>query len=101
MKKITLLAMALCFSCIANAQEEEEEERLDVLYLELSGSIGGNIGLTYEYTKQDGKNSILFPSLKESFVFKAHYSATTLESNNIYIKDVDGAGWGAEIGSRM
>lgn len=98
MKKITLLAMIL-FASFANAQEEENQ-KIDVLYLELSGSVGGNIGLTYEYTKKDGGNSVLFPSLKESLIIKAFYSVTTLESNNINVKDVDGTGFGFELGSR-
>lgn len=99
MKRITLLLSTLFAVCFANAQEENP--KIDALYLELSGSVGGNIGLTYEYTKKDGGNSALFPSLKESLIIKAHYSVSTLESNNIYVKDVDGKGWGAEIGSRM
>ncbi len=98
MKRIALLLTTLFAVSFANAQEENKE--MDVLYAELSGSVGGNIGLTYEYTKKDGGSSILFPKLKESLVFKAHYSVTTLENSNPFIKDVDGKGWGVEIGSR-
>lgn len=99
MKKITLLAAVLFAGLFANAQEEENQ-RINVLSLELSGSVGGNIGLTYEYTMKDGGKGLLFPEMKKSSIVKAYYSATTLESNNIYIKDVDGTGFGFELGSR-
>ena len=47
-----------------------------------------------------GGNSFLFPKLKQSQVFKVFYSTGTLESSSIWIKDVKGKGWGAEIGSK-
>jgi hypothetical protein len=91
MKKI-ILSICLLSGILSLAQNEEPKE-VNVLYADFSFSVGGNTGLTYEYSKNNDQE----PKLKKSSIFKVHYISSTLDLNN---KDIDGNGIGAEIGTK-
>ncbi|SFN61133.1 hypothetical protein SAMN04487989_1027 [Bizionia echini] len=98
MRKI-ILSIPLLFGFFAVAQSQDSE-RSNTLYIEASTSAASNIGLTYEMVHTNKSQKKFYANSKGSIIYRIHYMGSTLESSNSWIKDVDGSGFGAEIGSR-
>ncbi len=103
MKKTLFLIVLFVGSYFnANAQEQKKDsvsttKKIHTIYIEGSAAVGTNLGLTYEYSSG---NSIIFRKLKTTGVLKLYYMQGTLTSSSSYIKDIDGNGWGVEIGGK-
>jgi hypothetical protein len=108
MKKIIL---SICFlsGLLSIAQNEEAPainedskantetpKELNVLYANFASSVGANLGLIYEYSKNNREEA----RSKKSYIFKIHYISSTLEFNNSPIKDINGHGVGVEFGHK-
>lgn len=100
MKK-NLFLIFLLVGTYVNAQEQKKDStNVNVLSAEIAGAVGDNIGLTFEYGLSDKQKILSSSKLKSSVIIKFYHTTATLESNNPEFSDVDGNGWGAELGSR-
>ena len=91
-----MISSLLSFS--QQTPKEETSNDLKVISLEFSVGAGVNIGIVSE----DKNSNSIFGKKSEdrnlSNITRIYYSAVTLTSSEIFIKDIDGSGFGIEYG---
>jgi len=96
MKKLFFMLM-VCSIGFSQETNDNEQKRKTTLSAELSSYVGASIGLTFEVKE---KNKGLFPKTTQSSIYKFYYISSTLESDNPFVVDINGNGYGLEIGAR-
>jgi hypothetical protein len=98
--KTTLLLGLLISTTICFAQENKNESKkkdLNVISLEFSAGVGLNAGFVHESSDDDDDDD----KNNETSILKVYSSGVRLSSSNSDVKDVDGIGYGIELGSRF
>jgi hypothetical protein len=98
MKKI-LCPLLLLIATISFSQEKDDkksENELNVLSLEFSAGVGLNVGFVHESKDDDDDDD----KKNKSNILKVYSSGVRLSSSDSAVQDVDGMGYGIEIGSR-
>jgi hypothetical protein len=103
MKKL-LFASFLLTLCYFNSYAQNKDsinvnknEKNITLSAEGSAYVGNSYGITFESVQK--KNKYL-PKTTQSSVIKVYYITSTLESDNPFLRNIDGNGFGLEFGSR-
>lgn len=99
--KITLLLGLLISTTVCFGQENDKESKkndLDAISLEFSAGVGFNVGVVHESSKDDDDDNDI---KNETSILKVYSSGVTLSSSKNAVQDVDGIGYGIEVGSRF
>lgn len=97
--KVKLISTILISTAFAFGQETDNASKtkdLNVISLEVSAGVGLNAGFVNEL--QDDEDDDV--SENKSNILKVYSSGVRLSSSNNDVQDVDGIGYGIEIGSR-